>query len=101
MAEQWKWIRRYEGRYKISTDGRILSMATSKPKLVQPIAHQNGNLKINLRTRDGKTETLFVARLVADTFLGPFDKKFRVEHIDDDKNNNQLSNLRVREVKGG
>jgi len=91
MSETWRWIPGYVGSYKISTEGRILSVL-NKGKLISPATHKSGQLKVNLR-KDGRTNTHFVARLVLTTFKG-LENGCLAKHIDDDLTNNHLDNLK-------
>ena len=61
----------YEGLYKVSNLGRILSLnynGTGKSKLMNPSANTDGYLVINL-CKNKKPKTCYVHRLVAESFL--------------------------------
>ena len=80
----------YEGLYKVSNLGRILSLNyknTGKPDLMNPSTNTDGYLKVNLR-KNGKKKTCSVHRLVAETFLENPENLPEVNHIDEDKTNN-------------
>jgi hypothetical protein len=97
--EKWSWIDGYLGRYKVSTHGRILSFATSKPKILHPTVHKSGNIKINLM-KNGEMKTHFLGRLVYESFM-PRLRGQTLIHIDDDLRNNRLNNLQPRRTKDG
>lgn len=103
MSEKWKKIDGFE-RYEVSDQGRVKRIAHIRRDkrgrismikeviLKQEIVH-NGYLRVSLY-RNGKLYHKRVASLVIEAFLGqrPSDKE--VDHIDGDKTNNAIENLR-------
>lgn len=82
--EIWKGINGYEGLYQVSNLGRV----KSKRKILKPI---NGEyLKVGL-SKNGVQKTLYIHRLVAETFLGR--SNLQVNHKDENKHNNYVDNL--------
>ena len=82
--EIWKDIEGYEGLYQVSNLGRI----KSKRKILKNI---NGEyLKVGL-SKNGVQKTLYIHRLVAETFFGK--SKLQVNHKDENKHNNNINNL--------
>ena len=80
----------YEGLYKVSNLGRILSLNyknTGKPDLMNPSTNTDGYLKVNL-SKNRKTKNCYVHRLIAETFLENPENLPEVNHIDEDKTNN-------------
>ena len=94
MTEQWRTAvydgEIYEGLYKVSNFGRILSLNyrnTGKPKLRTPSDNGHGYFKVGLR-KNGITKNCYVHRLIAETFLPNPENLPEVNHIDEDKTNN-------------
>ena len=80
----------YEGLYKVSNLGRILSLNyknTGKPDLMTPVEIPNGYLQVGL-SKNKKTKTCYVHRLIAETFLPNPENLPEVNHKDEDKTNN-------------
>ena len=86
----YKFIPGYEGLYSINQSGDVYSHA--KYKILRPCTH-NGYLFVNLH-KDKKGKTLPVHRLVAFTYLPEPEGKVEIDHIDTDRKNNHVSNLR-------
>ena len=92
--EQWRTAvydsEVYEGLYKVSNLGRILSLNyrnTGKAKLRKPGTNTNGYLQVGL-WKNKKEKTCKVHRLVAETFLPNPENLPEVNHKDEDKTNN-------------
>ena len=113
MKEIWKDSPEYEDLYQISNYGRV----RSKDKIVKVNCQNNKHVKvpffcyvypgkfIKLQTnkfgyttvflhKNGKQKGFFIHRLVMQTF-NPIlsDANYQVNHIDENKNNNTISNL--------
>ncbi|WP_294963838.1 NUMOD4 motif-containing HNH endonuclease [Sulfurimonas sp.] len=83
-------IKGYEGLYQVDTDGNIYSMRKNLKMKLQT-EHQ-GYLKINLW--DGELHKTFrVHRLVALHFISNPQNKPQINHIDGNKQNNNIKNL--------
>ena len=83
-------------KYKISKDGKIWSKSCSKIKLSHSV---KGYYKIELAKDNGETKIVFVHRLLAEVFIKNPKKKKTVDHIDRNRTNNDLSNLRWATMK--
>ena len=80
----------YEGLYKVSNLGRILSLNyrnTGKPGLMTPVEDTDGYFTVQL-WKNEKPKTCKVHRLVAQTFIPNPDNLPQVNHKDEDKTNN-------------
>ena len=97
MEEKWIDIKDYEGYYQVSDLGRIKRLAGSphckKDRILSPAKHTNGYLFVYL-TKNSKKKYFSVHRLVLSNFL-PIENmdKLQVNHIDENRQNNILSNL--------
>ena len=80
----------YEGLYKVSNLGRILSLNyrnTGKAELMKPFDNGKGYLQVGF-WKNGEYKRCYVHRLIAFTFLENPENKPEVNHKDEDKTNN-------------
>ena len=80
----------YEGQYAVTEDGKVWSYKT-KRFLVTSV-HRNGYIKVSL-WKNNKQKTYFMHRLVAEAFIPNPDNLPQVNHKDENKTNNCVSNL--------
>ena len=95
MEEIFKNIYGYEGLYQISNLGRVKSLnyrCTKKEKVLKPCKNTNGYLQVHLY-KDSENKYMLVHRLVADAFISNPYNLSDVNHKDEDKTNNCVSNL--------
>ena len=97
--EVWKDVVGYEGLYKVSDKGNVYSVERLNSRgrkiggrIMKPTPNTNGYLRVNL-CKDGKTKSKLVHRLVLEAFVGNPNNLPQVNHIDENKTNNELSNL--------
>ena len=97
--EIWKDISDYEGKYQVSSLGRVRSLLNchgnklSEPKILKD-AKNNRNYHFVQLCKDGKAKGFLIHRLVGMAFIENPDNKLTIDHLDKDKSNNQVSNLR-------
>lgn len=98
--EQWKDVPDYEGLYKISSRGRVLSLKYGRERFLKQCLTNSGYLSVDL-SKDGKRKTFNIHVLVAMGFLNhiPCGSAIHVHHEDEVKSNNNLSNLSIRTAR--
>ena len=101
-----KPVKEYEGYYEVDNFGRVFSLDRNvtvndngriyekpiKGKQMKQGVHTQGYKVVSL-TKDGKTRTNFVHRIVAEAFIPNPDELPMVNHKDEDKTNNFVDNL--------
>ena len=93
QGEIWKDIDGYDG-YQVSNKGRVKSTIVRKEgKLLKPVVNKLGYFQLGLSV-NGKSKTHYVHRLVAETFIPNPDKKLCIDHINTDRTDNRVENLR-------
>ena len=102
--EIWKDIENYKGFYQISDCGNVRSLARdiycqngtfhyhTKEKILVPCLNRYGYQYVNL-SKNGKRKVMTIHRLVAMAFLPNPENKPMVNHKDEVKTNNVVSNL--------
>ena len=91
MDVVWKDIPGYEGHYQVSNTGEVRSIK-KHPVILKADYQHNGYKRVYLWLGNRKKNCL-VHRLVADAFIpNPF-QLTDVNHIDEDKENNAVTNL--------
>ena len=108
-VEVWKDIRDYEGLYQGSNLGRMRSLdrwvksksgsvRLCKGKILKLCTDKYGYLKVGL-WKNNKVKTYYVHRLVAEVFLPNPNNYKEVNHKDENKLNNVVSNLEWCDAK--
>jgi hypothetical protein len=84
----------YPNKYAVSTFGRVCNIETGY--ILKQYVNHWGYWKVNVHSpfNSKKHSARFVSRLVALAFIPQVDGKPTVDHIDRDKTNNHVSNLR-------
>lgn len=99
-GEIWKDIPQFEGLYMVSSLGRIKSVGTPGLKgwkgQTRILRHRYNRKGYHLTAlyKDGLRFNPAIARLVALVFIPNPDNKPQVDHIDNNKHNNSVDNLR-------
>ena len=101
--DSWKTVAGTEGRYSVSSDGSVRAnwsdvprrgepkrVRVDKVRVLKPYIHTNGYVRLNL----GRGNRKYVHRLVAEAFICNPEGKPQVDHIDGNRANNAVENLR-------
>ena len=103
MSEEWRDVVGYEGRYQVSSMGRVKSLERKvrhwrggeriqKERILKPSNDRGGYLLVSLCDGE-KRKTLTVHRLVCQAFHENPDNKPQVNHINEIKTDNRACNL--------
>lgn len=102
---EWRDIPGFEGRYQVNSTGQVKSLQRKEAiwggktrliteRILKPQKAKNGYLSIKLRTENSDSfRRFYIHRLVAVAFLGPGPEGYEVNHKDENKENNTVSNL--------
>lgn len=94
--EIWKDIQGFEGKYQVSTYGRVKSLAdnqgNTRELVRKPRLAKNGYLYLSLWSNSTPCWRK-IHRLVAETFIENKEKLPAVNHKDGNKQNNNIDNL--------
>ena len=107
--EEWKAIRGYEGIYEVSNFGNVRSLPRYKRgnfdskvfiegKTIKQVKNNRGYYIVQL-SKNNKVKNFSVHRLVAEAFIPNPNNFPQVNHKDEDKSNNIVSNLEWMTLK--
>jgi hypothetical protein len=89
----WIDVPGYEGEYKASPDGEILSLK-KVPKKIKPLIDKFGYASVYLCLK-GKAKRVKIHRIIASIFLDGFKPLVPVNHINGNKADNRAANLEM------
>ena len=89
--EKYRDIEGYEGRYQVTSWGRVYNV--EREKFIRYQLTEKGYARVDLIDENGKRTHHKVHRLVAKAFVKNPDHKPQVNHIDGNKLNNSVTNL--------
>lgn len=95
MSEIWRDVLGYEGIYQVSTLGNVRNIdwrKTGVPRLKAQIIDKDGYHIVCL-CKNKVQKNVRVHRLVAQAFLPTFSDRLQVNHKDENKSNNAVTNL--------
>lgn len=92
----WKDIKGFEGLYKVSTEGEVMSINTyahKKPKILKPFVDSKNKYLYVTLSKNNKRYKFSIHRLVAQAFIpNPLNKE-EVDHINNNPKDNNVNNL--------
>lgn len=95
--EVWRWVKGYEGIYKVSNIGNVMSMDNRngrKPGYIKKLYVGKRGYKVtDLKYQNRKRKNVKVHRIVAEAFIDNPLSKPQVNHINGDKHDNRVHNL--------
>ena len=91
MIEEWRDIKDYQGLYSVSNFGEVKSHRTGK--ILKPATNHKGYLIVQLSVLGCKVNYR-IHRLVAETFISNPENLPEVDHINMDRQDNIVTNLR-------
>lgn len=99
--EEWKPIKDFEGVYDVSSYGRIRSFLNNRhgvcdnSKIIKGSLGKNGYYTVSLyNPTTQKRKKLLVHRIVAQSFIPNPENKGHVDHINTNRTDNRVENLR-------
>lgn len=92
MSEVWKDVPGYNGLYQVSNTGQVRSAYYHDWRVLSPKTDKDGYMEVCLYL-NSKRSTKKVHRLVAEAFIPNGDALPQVNHVDEDKRNNNVTNL--------
>lgn len=96
-GELWMDVMGFEGLYRISNNGNLVSCKRKKTRYIKAVTDTRGSrygLKYGLTDKDGKQHTKMAHTLVAEHFIpNPYGYEY-VMHIDGNSKNNKVDNLK-------
>lgn len=94
--EEWRDVSGFEGLYEVSSLGNIRSLDynhTGVTKILKPFPTADGYLRVCLYKGDNRT-TKTIHTLVARAFIPNPEGKPEIDHINQNKQDNRVENLR-------
>lgn len=93
VEEEWKDVIGFEGLYQVSSLGRVKSFRKNKPHILANCVGKHGYCVVILHNGKGLRKNERVHRLVAESFIPNPNNFPYVNHKDENKTNNKVSNL--------
>jgi hypothetical protein len=97
MQEVWVDVKNWEDLYQVSNLGNVKSKPKAggngfRERLLKQEELANGYKRVTF-SKNGKVNRYSVHRIVAENFINNLSNKTHINHIDNDRANNSISNL--------
>jgi hypothetical protein len=96
--ETYKIIKGYDARYLVSDLGNVISCYAGKTKQLVKLKSKHGYLFVRLSNKN-VAKTKLIHRLVAEAFIDNPNNLPQVDHINENKQDNNISNLQWIDCK--
>jgi len=97
IGEEWRPVVGCEGRYEVSSRGKVRSVAVDGTRLqgkeIKPYTNQRGYLRMDLYLSRGPFKRVSVHTLIAEAFIGPRPAGYQCNHKNGIKTDNRPENL--------
>ena len=88
-----EWVQIEDTKYDINREGQVRHRWKTKTTFLKPYINHDGYLRVGIRS-NGLKKKIFIHRLLAIAFIDNPENKPLVDHMDRNRTNNNLSNLR-------
>lgn len=95
IKEEWRWIPCYHGLYEASNFGNIKSYWKKTVIALKQLDNGHGYKFVTLHDINGVKKQIYVHRIIWITFKGDIPENMEIDHLDCDRANNCISNLRT------
>lgn len=85
MVEEWRDVPDTDGRWAVSSDGRVKSRCRGYERMIKPIDAGKGYLRVKI-----KGKMVLLHRLIWETFNGPIPDGLQIGHLDEDPGTTNL-----------
>jgi NUMOD4 motif. len=92
MPIEWEQVQGFS-RYLVSTDGQVYNI--EHEKVIKENLNSAGYLRVLLYNDENEQKQVLVHRLVYLAHGGAIPKGMQINHMDEDKTNNQIQNLEI------
>lgn len=96
LTEEWRPVVGAEGRYEVSNRGRVRSLVSGGMAL-SPAVGKSGYQQVSI-CGSGIGRTQYVHQLVASAFIGERPEAHNVDHINGNRTDNRVENLRYLRI---
>lgn len=97
MNEIWKDVRDYEGFYRVSNLGRVMSLHWNKERIINGTKNGDGYIQVQLSKKGQKDINPGIHRLIFEAFYRRLLPNEQVHHINEIRDDNRSINIVARD----